>query len=380
MANEMKKAVIFDNGSGIFKAGLGEDDAPKVTFPTIVGKPSNPNMMVGMDQKDLYIGPEANQKRASLEILHPIKRGLIDNMEYMEKIWQYTYESELIVDAKEHPVFLTEPPKNDPKKREQTMQLFFETIGVNAFYLSIQAVLGLYSTGRKTGLVIDSGAGVTHTVPIYEGFALPFGTNMLPIAGDDLTAQLELMIAKEANTVIKPDDIATKDEIVRIKEKICRVAFDIDTARKESEEKDNAIKYSLPDGKVFDIRKSHFTVPEILFQPSLIYPTENDGIADKAFQSILKCEAHIHKNLFKNIVLIGGTCKLKGFSARLKKEISALAPSTMDVVPFEPLEKENAAFLGASLLSSIPAFQGIYVSKREWDEGRGIQIIHKKCF
>ena len=374
-----KRAVIFDNGSGVFKAGLGDDYWPKVNFSTIVGKIANPSLMVGVDQKDLYVGPEAVMKRAQLEISKPIKRGIIDSIDHMEKIWHYTYENELKVNPNERPAFLTEPPLNDPKKREQTMQIFFESIGVNEFYLAIQAVLGLFSTGRKTGLVIDSGAGVTHTVPVYEGFALPFATYKLDVAGDDLSQYLEQLLINEAGIVIKPDDIRNREAIETIKKKDCYVAFDIDTARKEADDKDKAVPYELPDGQKFEIRKAHFTCPEALFQPVMV-PDENEGIHDKAYNSILKCEAHIQKSMYKNIVLIGGTTKFKGFTTRLKKEISALAPSNMEVVPFEPLEKENAAWIGASLLSTIASFQKIYINKREYDEGRGIQIIHKRCF
>ena len=51
-------------------------------------------------------------------------------------------------------------------------EIFFETFNVPAFYLSIQAVLSLYSSGKTTGVVLDSGDGVTHTVPIYEGYSI----------------------------------------------------------------------------------------------------------------------------------------------------------------------------------------------------------------
>jgi actin len=133
-------AVIFDNGSGVFKAGMGDDYTPRVVFPTIVGKPEKPNLMVGMDQKELYVGPEAYQKRQLLLLEHPIKRGFIEtkeDMEKMEKIWQHTYENELVVDPRESPVLLTETPLNDIKKREELLELFFENFKVKSFYLGI---------------------------------------------------------------------------------------------------------------------------------------------------------------------------------------------------------------------------------------------------
>jgi actin, other eukaryote len=373
-------AVIFDNGSGLFKAGLADEPAPTVIFPNITGKPTNPNMMVGMDQKEIYVGPEASEKKSHLTLSKPIKRGIIQDLDQMEKIWHYTYENELKVNPNERPVLLTEPPLNDPKKREQLMEIFFEQFGVRQFYLAIQAVLGLFSTGRATGLVLDSGAGVTHTVPVYEGFALPFATFKLNVAGDDLSKYLEQLLVQETNITIKPDDITNREAIEHIKEKICYVAFDIDTSKKESDDKDKAISYTLPDGQKFEIKKAHFSCPEALFTPSNIENGEPEGIHDKAYASINKCEPDIHKHLYKNIVLIGGSTMFKGLGVRLRKEVSALAPSTMDIVLYEPLERKHSAWIGGSILSSIDAFDNMWITKADYMEGKNMSVVHKKCF
>jgi len=376
-SEEERQPVIIDNGSGRVKAGFSGEDAPRAVFPSVVGRHKHRAAMIGIAQKETYVGDEAQSKKGILKLEYPIAHGIVTNWDDMEKIWNHTYYNELRVDPEEHNVMVTEAPMNPKVNREKITQIMFESFSVPGLYVAIQAILSLYASGRTTGIVLDSGDGVTHTVPVFEGFSLVHSIERLDLAGRDLTTYMVRILRERLPINL---DTSSGREIVRtMKENTCFVSqnYQKDLSNAEASV-DLPQDYELPDGKVVSIASERFRVPEVLFNPGMI-GKEAPGIHQLIQDSISKSDIDLRRALYENIVLSGGTTMFTGLEQRLQAEVGKLAPSSVKTRVIAPPERKYSVWMGGSILSGLSSFQDMWITKDEYEEA-GQCIVHRKCF
>lgn len=370
-----RRTVVIDVGSGYCKAGVAGEEMPRCCFPSIVGRPKTANVMSGTQAAECYVGEEAQAKRGVLTLTYPICHGIVEDWDDIEKIWHHVFYHGLRVQPQEHPVLLTEPALNPKSNRERLTQTMFDTFYVPALYISTQAVLSLYASGRTTGIVCDIGDGVTHVVPVYEGYCMPHAVDRMNLAGRDLTTYL-MKLMKERGSVLTT---TAEREIVRdIKEKCCYLAVDFDVELAKAQQSNEVeITYEMPDGQIATLVDECFRCPEALFKPELI-GSEGKGIHQMVWDSIRACDIDIRAALAANVVLSGGTTMIAGFGKRLKQELISLAPPTVRINILVPDDRLYSVFIGGSMISDLDTFNHLCISKQEYAE-HGPKVVHTKC-
>ena len=365
------KTVVFDNGTLSMKVGYAGEYQPRLTIPMVVGKPKPGSMMGGIQNKEYFVGNEALAKQNLLDLLNPVDDGVITNWEYIEQLWTHVFYNEFHIEPENVCVLFGEKPLIGNHERERLIQIMFETFHTAGFYSCNQSVLALFSSGRTTGVVLDAGEGVHTIVPVYEGYTIPHAVIKSELSGKALTDYMRKLVVEAHDDAKELPDTCIR----HLKEKLCYVPLDYQAELQAAEQ---TAETTMPNGHPFTCGGERFKCPELMFDPSL-NEMQGEGVHQSIFGSIMRCDIDIRKDLYKNIVLAGGSSMFQGFSERIEKEVIALAPPSMKVMVFAPPERRNSVWIGGSVLGAREFFrQRMAVSKKMYEE-EGMQIVHRKC-
>lgn len=330
-----------------------------------------------VELKDIMVGDEAAAVRQALEISYPVSNGIVQDWGDMEVLYDYIFNDKLHVDTSERRILLTEAPLNPVANRKRMLSLMFEKYQVQGAQISVQAMLTLYAQGVTSGVVVDSGDGVTHVVGVYEGFVPQHLTRRLNVAGRHLTQYLVKLLLLRGYTFNRTADFATIQEM---KEKLCYCALDAQAERKLAEETTVLMqRYKLPDGREVKIGRERFETPEALFNPSLI-DCESPGLSDMVFGMIQDADMDLRSSFYNHIVLSGGSTMYPGLPSRLQHDLSTMykkkilkgeAGSGKVTINVEsPPQRKHAVFTGAAVLAKAMASRGdeFWYSKARFEE------------
>ncbi|EDO41822.1 predicted protein [Nematostella vectensis] len=396
-------ACVIDNGTGYTKMGFAGNTEPQYILPTAiaikesakVGNKSLGRSAKGVEDLDFFIGDEAIDK-PSYATKWPIRHAIVEDWDLMERFWEQCIFKYLRAEPEDHYFLLTEPPLNTPENREYTAEIMFESFNIPGLYIAVQAVLALAAswTSRQvgertlTGCVIDSGDGVTHVIPVAEGYVIGSCIKHIPIAGRDITFFVQQLL-REREMGIPPEQ--SMETAKTIKERWGYICPDIakEFAKYEQEPAKWIKKYESINAvtkKPFsvDVAYERFLGPEIFFHPEFSNPDFTTPLSEVVDNVIQNCPIDVRRPLYKNIVLSGGSTMFRDFGRRLQRDIKRTVDARLKMsetlsggrIKPKPIETQvishhmqrYAVWFGGSMLASTPEFYSVCHTKADYDE------------
>ncbi|PWA15711.1 hypothetical protein CCH79_00019598, partial [Gambusia affinis] len=431
---------VIDCGTGYTKIGYAGNTEPQFIMPSCeyqlsllkptwtplrsppgiaikesasVGEQAQRRLARGVDDLDFYIGDEAIDK-PNYATKWPIRHGMVEDWDLMEKFMEQVIFKYLRAEPEDHSFLMTEPPLNTPENREYLAEIMFETFNVPGLYIAVQAVLALAAswTSRQvgqrtlTGIVIDSGDGVTHAIPVAEGYVIGSCIKHIPVAGRDITFFIQQLL-RDREAGIPPEQ--SLETAKAIKERYCYICPDIvrEFAKYDSDPGKWIKQYQGINAVTktpfhIDVGYERFLGPEIFFHPEFANPDFMQPISDVIDEVIQSCPIDVRRPLYKaslttiitsntdglvarcNIVLSGGSTMFRDFGRRLQRDLKRttdarlrlseelsggrIKPKPMEVQVVTHHMQRYAVWFGGSMLASTPEFFQVCHSKKDYDE------------
>ncbi|OAF70113.1 Actin-related protein 3 [Intoshia linei] len=423
--------VILDNGTGYAKIGFAGNSEPQFIIPSCIATKNSKVGSMGLEDLDYFIGDRALHANGYSTNWF-IRHGVIENVDLAEKFIARSLYRYCRIVPEDHYFLLTEPPLNTPENREAMAEIMFETFNVPGLYIAVQAVLALAAswtsknskTRKLTGTVLDSGDGVTHVIPVAEGYVVGSCIKHIPIAGRDITSYIQQLL-RDRETNIPSEQSYETAKLIKVifryylqsvevifnihinpcskkyngtvecvntdMETYCYVCPDLVKEFLKFEEQPE--KHIVPYTGVHNATKKPFNIeigyekflgPEIFFSPEIANSNYSTSISTLIDNVITGCPIDIRRPLYKNIVLSGGSTMFKGFHKRISRDIKKLVEARYEKtvklskgnVKPTPIEvnivthnmQRHAVWFGGSILASTPQFIKVCHTKADYDE------------
>lgn len=402
-----KPPVVIDNGTGYTKMGYSGNVEPQYIIPTVLATRADEGgvgrKMEGVEDMDFYVGDAAQANSSTYQVNYPIRKGIIDNWDNMERLWQRCLFEYLRCEPEEHYVMLTEPPLNPPENREATAEIMFETFNVPGLYIAVQAVLALAASWTSkqvterslTGTVIDSGDGVTHVIPVSEGYVIGSCIRHIPLAGRTITQFIQQLMRERKEPVPPEDSLEVAKRVKEMYSYVCPdlvkeySKYDKDPAKffkqYKGVKKASGVEYTC------DVGYERFLGPEVFFNPEIFSSDYTTPLPEVVDEAIVKCPIDSRRGLYRNIVLSGGTTMFKDFGRRLQRDIkksvdarmlanitrlqnmpnmaaAAKPPPEIEVNVVSHHMQRYAVWFGGSMLASTPEFYRVCHTRAQYEE------------
>ncbi|MFX0106629.1 MAG: zinc ribbon domain-containing protein [Candidatus Hodarchaeota archaeon] len=346
--------IIVDIGSAYVKIGFAGEPGPRFVFPCITGTEKYKSVMVDVSARSIYVGNDVSRMRGVLKIKHPISRGEIMDWDSYYEILNYIFYSLLrIENLSNYPVFYCESPFINRETKEYIARVFFETHRVRSLIMMPTPLLSLFSVGLTTGLVIESGDGLTWIVPIINGTIVQHAVQKLSLAGIDINQNLKGLLMREGVSIAS----SAADEIIQdIKEKNCYFVLDPNKPPKAGE----MFSVPMPDGSTIKVPTYIlYQAPEVLFNPAMLGYGNVMNIPQAIIACLRNIDNHYWHDLLSHTVFSGGNLSYNGFQERFESELDLLLPQLGSIPkPIAPL---------SAVKSELIKLQAVEISKKKQD-------------
>ncbi len=346
--------IIVDIGSAYVKIGFAGESGPRFVFPCITGTEKYKSVMVDVSARSMYVGNDVSRMRGVLKITHPIRRGAVMDWDSYFEILNYIFYTLLRVDSlSDYPVFYCESPFMHRETKEYIARLLFETHGVRSLIMISTPLLSLFSVGLTTGLVIESGDGLTWVALIVNGVMQDHAVQKVSLAGIDVNHNLKNLLMREGVNITS----SAADEIIQeIKEKNCYFVLDPNNPPKTGEK----FAAPMPDGSTIKIANHVlYQAPEVLFNPSMLGVSNVMNFSEAVIASLRVLDNQYWHEFLSHIVFSGGNLSYSGFEQRFQSELNAVLPQLGSI----PKPKPTLSTVKTELIK----LQTIEVSKKQRD-------------